>query len=44
MQIVNYFENLRNKISDNQIKIGIIGLGYVGLPLSITFQALEIYF
>ncbi len=37
MQIVNYFENLRNKISDNQIKIGIIGLGYVGLPLSITF-------
>jgi hypothetical protein len=25
------------KISDKSIKIGIIGLGYVGLPLAVTF-------
>lgn len=32
-----HFHNLKNKISNNKIKIGVIGLGYVGLPLSIKF-------
>ncbi len=32
-----YFINLKNKIINNKVKIGIIGLGYVGLPLSIKF-------
>ena len=32
-----YFNNLKNKIINNKVKIGIIGLGYVGLPLSIKF-------
>ena len=26
-----------NKISDNTIVVGIIGLGYVGLPLAVNF-------
>lgn len=30
-------ENLLNKISDNTEVIGIIGLGYVGLPLAVNF-------
>ena len=30
-------ENILNKISDKTVKIGIIGLGYVGLPLAVTF-------
>jgi len=31
-------EELLNKISDNEYKVGIIGLGYVGLPLMWTFH------
>jgi len=30
-------ENILLKISDKTVKIGIIGLGYVGLPLAVTF-------
>ena len=32
-----YFNNLKKKIINNKVTIGIIGLGYVGLPLSIKF-------
>ena len=29
--------NLINKINDKSAKIGVIGLGYVGLPLALEF-------
>jgi UDP-N-acetyl-D-glucosamine dehydrogenase len=31
------FETLLQKISNKSVKIGVIGLGYVGLPLAVTF-------
>jgi UDP-N-acetyl-D-glucosamine dehydrogenase len=31
------FDTLSQKISDKSVKIGIIGLGYVGLPLAVLF-------
>ena len=31
------YESLRAKIGSNQIRVGIIGLGYVGLPLALAF-------
>jgi UDP-N-acetyl-D-glucosamine dehydrogenase len=31
------FLYLINKINENKVKIGILGLGYVGLPLAVTF-------
>ena len=31
------FENIMKKINDNSVVVGIIGLGYVGLPLAVTF-------
>lgn len=34
---MNNFQNLLEKIKDKKAKIGVIGLGYVGLPLSILF-------
>jgi len=34
---MNYFEQLNNKIESKQAKIGIIGMGYVGLPLALEF-------
>jgi len=34
---MNSFDNLIAKINNNTIKVGIIGLGYVGLPLAISF-------
>jgi len=34
---MNNFELLLKKISDKTVKIGVIGLGYVGLPLAVTF-------
>jgi len=34
---VNYKEELLKKISSHSAKLGIIGLGYVGLPLGLTF-------
>jgi len=30
-------KNLLNKIKSKNIKIGIIGIGYVGLPLAVEF-------
>lgn len=35
---MNYLKNLKKKILKNKACIGIIGLGYVGLPLSILFS------
>jgi len=34
----NLFKNLKKKISSKKALIGIIGLGYVGLPLALTFS------
>jgi UDP-N-acetyl-D-glucosamine dehydrogenase len=34
---MNYLEDLKSKISSKQAKIGVIGLGYVGLPLVVAF-------
>ena len=34
---MSHKEDLLNKISSHTAKIGIIGLGYVGLPLGLTF-------
>lgn len=34
---LNHAEELRKKISKKQIQAGIIGLGYVGLPLAVAF-------
>jgi UDP-N-acetyl-D-mannosaminuronate dehydrogenase len=31
---MEYFEQLHNRIGDRAAHIGIIGLGYVGLPLA----------
>jgi len=31
------YEQILKKISDKTVKIGVIGLGYVGLPLAVTF-------
>ena len=31
------YKKLINKINNKKIKIGIVGLGYVGLPLAINF-------
>lgn len=30
-------EQILNKIEDNTVKVGVLGLGYVGLPLAVTF-------
>lgn len=32
------YQSLKNKISDNNAEIGIIGLGYVGLPLAVELS------
>ena len=37
-QNINYESELIKKIKSNSCKIGIIGLGYVGLPLSLTYS------
>ena len=31
-------EQLKNKIQQRQARVGIIGLGYVGLPLALLFS------
>ena len=36
-------EQLLEKIENNTVKVGIIGLGYVGLPLAVTFARKEIH-
>ena len=32
------FDQLKNRIQQRQARIGIIGLGYVGLPLALLFS------
>ena len=34
---MNYSEIILDKIADNSEIVGIIGLGYVGLPLAVNF-------
>jgi UDP-N-acetyl-D-glucosamine dehydrogenase len=34
---MNKFKNMMDKIDDNSVKVGIVGLGYVGLPLAVSF-------
>jgi UDP-N-acetyl-D-glucosamine dehydrogenase len=34
---MSHFEKIMEKIADHSVCIGIIGLGYVGLPLAVTF-------
>ena len=35
--IIEAEKNMLSKISSEEIKLGIIGLGYVGLPLAVEF-------
>lgn len=37
-----HFKNLKSKIQKNKVNIGIIGLGYVGLPLALSFAKKKI--
>ncbi len=37
IQVPNSFESLRTKIDAIEARIGVIGLGYVGLPLALAF-------
>jgi UDP-N-acetyl-D-glucosamine dehydrogenase len=37
-ELSNYKNNLKSKIKKKKAKIGIIGLGYVGLPLALLFS------
>ena len=35
---MNWVEDLKRKINDRSVVVGIIGLGYVGLPLAVAFS------
>ena len=37
MKKLKYFNNLKKKISSKSLNVGIVGLGYVGLPLALAF-------
>ncbi len=39
---MNYKENFIEKVKEKSIKVGIIGLGYVGLPLGLEFAEKEV--
>jgi UDP-N-acetyl-D-glucosamine dehydrogenase len=39
---MSYFEKIMKRIADKSVCIGIIGLGYVGLPLAVTFALKEV--
>ncbi|HRY81147.1 MAG TPA: nucleotide sugar dehydrogenase, partial [Spirochaetia bacterium] len=34
---MNYYDSILKKISDRSVVVGVIGLGYVGLPLAVAF-------
>jgi UDP-N-acetyl-D-glucosamine dehydrogenase len=34
---MSYFDGIMHKIADKTVTVGVIGLGYVGLPLAVTF-------
>lgn len=36
------FENIMRKIAENRVTVGIVGLGYVGLPLAVSFARKEV--
>lgn len=38
---MSYFDTIMKKISNNTVVVGIIGLGYVGLPLAVSFARKE---
>ena len=40
---MNYYKILLKKIKDKNIKVGVIGLGYVGLPLVISLGNKKIF-
>lgn len=40
---MNNFDSIMMKITNRSIKVGIIGLGYVGLPLAVSFARNGIY-
>src|SRR5271154_1317235 len=35
--MLNYAQDLRRKIESHQAQVGVVGLGYVGLPLAVEF-------
>lgn len=35
--IMSYFDSMMKKVVDKTVTVGVIGLGYVGLPLAVTF-------
>lgn len=39
---MSYYSDMMNKIEENRIKVGVLGLGYVGLPLAVTFARKKI--
>jgi UDP-N-acetyl-D-glucosamine dehydrogenase len=39
--VSNSYSNILKKIEDRTVKIGVLGLGYVGLPLAVTFALKE---
>lgn len=39
---MNYKENILNKIKNNTEVVGIVGLGYVGLPLAVSFAQAKV--
>ena len=36
-KVYNQFDLIKTKIEKKDFKVGVIGLGYVGLPLALTF-------
>ena len=34
---MNSYDTLLKKVNDNDILVGVLGLGYVGLPLAVLF-------
>lgn len=34
---MNSYESIKQKITDKSVKVGVVGLGYVGLPLAVSF-------
>jgi UDP-N-acetyl-D-glucosamine dehydrogenase len=39
---MNYTQQILDKINSKEITVGIIGLGYVGLPLAVSFAEIGV--
>ena len=39
---INAYTQIRKKIQSNKLSIGVVGLGYVGLPISLSFALKKI--